>query len=154
MQRHKKLYGLSVLLAVGVGGLSGFLSRNGMKEYASLKRPPLSPPGAVFPVVWTILFILMGIGAAMVWLTRRTERVRALAVYGIQLAVNFFWSILFFAFSQYLLAFIWLIALIVLIVLMIYSFYQISPAAAYLQIPYLLWCLFAACLNFAIYRLN
>ena len=67
---------------------------------------------------------------------------------------NFFWSILFFAFSQYLLAFIWLIALIVLIVLMIYSFYQISPAAAYLQIPYLLWCLFAACLNFAIYRLN
>ena len=104
MQRHKKLYGLSVLLAVGVGGLSGFLSRNGMKEYASLKRPPLSPPGAVFPVVWTILFILMGIGAAMVWLTRRTERVRALAVYGIQLAVNFFWSILFFREGMRLLA--------------------------------------------------
>ena len=135
MQRHKKLYGLSVLLAVGVGGLSGFLSRNGMKEYASLKRPPLSPPGAVFPVVWTILFILMGIGAAMVWLTRRTERVRALAVYGIQLAVNFFWSILFFREGMRL-------------------FGRVSRTAAWLQLPYFFWLCFAAYLNLGVWWLN
>lgn len=154
MQRHKKLCGLSVLLAVGVGGLSGFLSRNGMKEYASLKRPPLSPPGAVFPVVWTILFILMGIGAAMVWLTRRTERVRALAVYGIQLAVNFFWSILFFREGMRLLAFFWLLLLLGLVALMIRLFGRVSRTAAWLQLPYFFWLCFAAYLNLGVWWLN
>ena len=154
MQRHKKIYGLSVLLAVGVGGLSGFLSRNGMKEYAALRRPPLSPPGAAFPIVWTILFILMGIGAAMVWLTRGAERGRALAVYGLQLAVNFFWSILFFREGLRLLAFFWLLLLTGLVAVMIRLFARVNRTAAWLQIPYFLWLCFAGYLNLGIWWLN
>lgn len=154
MQKHKKIYGLSVLLAVGVGGLSGFLSRNGMKEYAALKRPPLSPPGAVFPIVWTILFILMGIGAAMVRLTRGAERGRALAVYGLQLAVNFFWSILFFREGMRLLAFFWLLLLAGLVAVMIRLFARVNRTAAWLQIPYFLWLCFAGYLNLGIWWLN
>ena len=155
MQRHKKLYGLSVLPAVGVGGLSGFLSRNGMKEYASLKRPPLSPPGAGSPVVWTILFILMGIRAAMVLAhAQDLQRVRALAVYGIQLACEFFLEHPVFREGMRLLAFFWLLLLLGLVALMIRLFDRVSRTAAWLQLPYFFWLCFAAYLNLGVWWLN
>ena len=151
--KNKAALIISILIPLAVGSLSALFSGNMMK-YSSFEKPSFSPPAVLFPIVWTILYVLMGISSYLVYTSEDPGKKNELKLYGVQLFFNFFWSILFFAFSQYLLAFIWLIALIVLIVLMIYSFYQISPAAAYLQIPYLLWCLFAACLNFAIYRLN
>lgn len=154
MNRNKKVYIISILIALGTGVLSGFLSRSGMKDYAALVKPPLAPPGWVFPVVWTILFILMGVGAAIVYTTRSSSQGKALRIYALQLVVNFFWSILFFRFGWRLPAFFWLLILIVLVAAMIRQFYKVSPLAAVLQIPYFLWLCFAAYLNLAIWWLN
>ena len=96
----------------------------------------------------------MGISSSLIYESNNPCRRRALRTYAVQLLFNFFWSIIFFGFSQYFLAFIWLLALILVIIVMICQFYKISPAAAYLQIPYLIWCIFAAYLNFMIYIMN
>ena len=117
-------------------------------------KPPLSPPGVVFPIVWSILYILMGISSAIIWCSESQEKPQALKLYAAQLAVNFFWSIFFFAFGWRLFAFFWLLLLLVLTAKMVKSFYQIDKKAAYLQIPYLLWLLFAAYLNFGVWMLN
>lgn len=144
---------IAILIPIAVGTLSSLFSGN-MSIYSRINRPPLSPPGALFPIVWTILYVLMGISSYLIYESDSPYKEKALTIYGVQLFFNFFWSIIFFGFSQYLLSFLWLLALIALIVIMIYTFYQISPLSAYLQIPYLLWCLFAAYLNFMIYKLN
>ncbi len=144
---------IAILIPLAVGTLSALFSGN-MTAYAGLKQPPLSPPGVLFPIVWTILYILMGLSSYIIYRSEDPRKQNALSVYALQLFFNFFWSILFFRFSWYLFAFFWLIALIVLIVIMIKRFYQIEPIAAYLQIPYLLWCLFAAYLNIMVYILN
>ncbi len=144
---------IAILIPIAIGGLSSYLSGN-MSIYSQINKPLFSPPGFIFPIVWTILFILMGISSYIIYESDSLYKSSALKVYGIQLFFNFLWSIIFFGYRQYLLSFIWLIALILLIIVMIYKFYQIKPLAAYLQIPYLLWCLFAAYLNFMIYRLN
>ena len=143
---------ISILIPLAVGGLSSLLSGN--MSYSTFDKPSFSPPSYLFPVVWTVLYILMGISSYIIYSSNSTNKENALKTYAIQLFFNFFWSILFFGLSQYLLAFVWLILLIILIIVMIYQFYQIQPLAAYLQIPYLLWCLFAAYLNYTIYRLN
>lgn len=142
----------SILIPLATGILSSLLSGN--MSYNTLNKPAFSPPGYIFPVVWTVLYILMGISSYLIYSSDAPGKTNALRTYRIQLFFNFFWSILFFRYSLYLPAFLWLIILIVLIAVMIYRFYQISPLAAYLQIPYLLWCLFAAYLNFSIYLLN
>ena len=111
----------------------------------------------LFPIVWGILFVLMGISSAIVYEKRETDKEasqEALKVYALQLAVNFSWTIIFFNMQAYLFAFIWLIVLWVLIILMIIKFKKISPTAAYLQIPYLLWVTFAGYLTLMIYLLN
>ncbi len=144
---------ISILIPIAAGSVSALLSGN-MDIYSNLNKPPLSPPGFLFPLVWTILYILMGISSYIIYLSQDPDREKALKVYAVQLAVNFFWSILFFGFSQYFISFLWLILLIAAIIIMIKQFYQISPLAAWLQIPYLLWCIFAAYLNFMIFRLN
>ena len=149
-----KVYVISVLIALGVGALSGFLTRGSMERFEALLQPPLSPPGWLFPVVWSILFVLMGIGAAIIYLSDSPERTRALKVYALQLIVNFFWSILFFNLEARLFAFFWLLLLLALVILMFFLFRRISPLAAYLQIPYLLWLVFAAYLNLGVYLLN
>lgn len=152
---HVKAYIYSILITLLVGGLSALLTRNGMKEYADLNLPPLAPPGIVFPIVWTILFVLMGISAAMVYnQSEGADRKKALGIYAAQLVVNFFWSIIFFCFGARLFAMIWLILLLALVFWMYVSFYKIIPAAAYLQIPYILWLCFAAYLNFGVWFLN
>lgn len=143
----------AILIPVAVGTLSALFSGN-KSLYAAVNKPALSPPGAVFPVVWTILYILMGISSYIIYVSDDAGSRDALKIYALQLFFNFFWSILFFRFNLFFMSFVWLLALILLIVSMIRSFYKISPAAAYLQIPYLLWCLFAAYLNYMIFRLN
>lgn len=150
-------YVISVAIALGVGGLSALLTSGNMDIYSRIEQPPLAPPPILFPIVWTILYVLMGISAAMIYeeKDRKPDEVRnALTVYGISLFFNFFWSIIFFNMQAYLFAFIWLVALWVLILLTIIKYYRIKPIAAYLQIPYLLWVTFAGYLNFAIYILN
>ena len=150
--KNKSLLIISILIPILVGTLSSLFSGN--MSISMLNKPSLSPPSFLFPIVWTILYILMGISSYIIYSSDNQNKGKALAIYAIQLIFNFFWSIIFFGSSQYLLAFVWLIALIIIIIIMIYQFYAIEPLAAYLQIPYLLWCLFAAYLNFMIYRLN
>ena len=152
-----KPYVISILIPLAVGGLSAWLIRDGMAQYIDMEKPPLSPPAMLFPIVWTILFILMGIGSALVYVNRDKNKETAegaLRIYGIQLAVNFFWSIIFFNMQAYLFAFIWLVLLWVLILIMILEFRKISPVAAWLQLPYLLWVTFAGYLTFAVWLMN
>ena len=143
---------ISLLIPLAVGAVSSLLS--GTMMAPTFIQPSFRPPGYLFPIVWTILYILMGISSYLVYTSDSPAKPAALLVYAIQLVFNFFWTILFFRFSLYGPAFLWLLALIGLIAIMIYLFSKIGPAAAYLQLPYLLWCLFAAYLNFAVYMLN
>lgn len=143
---------IAILLPLAVGAVSSLFS--GTMMNMNFNQPSFAPPPSVFPIVWTILYILMGISSYLIYVSDSLLKTTALRVYGIQLFFNFFWSILFFRFSLYGIAFLWLLALIGLIIIMIYLFSKIKPVAAYLQIPYLLWCLFAAYLNYAVYTLN
>lgn len=156
MWKKIKPYVISIALTLGVGGLSALLTAGNMDLYSEIVRPPLAPPPWLFPVMWTILYILMGISSAMIFTSDASKRDinNSLTVYGINLFLNFFWSIIFFNMRAYLFAFIWLIALWVTILLMIIKFVKIRPIAGYLQIPYLLWVTFAGYLTLAIYILN
>lgn len=151
-----KPYIMSVLIALAVGGLSALLSMNGMELYeATITKPALTPPGWVFSVVWTILYVLMGISAVRVWLTKDSvARSRGLNLYVAQLIVNFFWSLIFFNAQAFGFAVIWLLLLWVLVFLMIRQFYKVDRLAALLQIPYLIWLTFAAYLNIGVWILN
>ena len=156
MNSKWKTYAFWILLAEAVGGLSGWLTRNEMKLYElTVRKPPLSPPAAVFPIVWSILYALMGFGAARVSLTppSRTKS-RAFTLFLLQLAVNFVWSLIFFRLRSYPLAFVWLMLLWALVLWMMLTFRQVDRPAAAAQIPYLLWLTFAACLNFGVWALN
>ena len=153
----KKTKTLLTALAVplGVGAVSGFLTQGSMDTFEKLKQPPLTPPGWVFPVVWTGLFVLMGTASYLVAISPKTEkRKRALILYGVQLAVNFLWPVFFFNAGWYLFAFAWLLLLWYLVYLCMKAFSEISQNAGYLMIPYLLWVTFAGYLNFQIYLLN
>ena len=144
---------IAILIPIAVGVLSALLSGN-MQIYSSINKPALSPPGILFPIVWTILYILMGISSYIIYESSNPMRESALRTYALQLFFNFYWSIIFFRFNLFFTAFVCLLTLIFLIVKMIRQFYRNKPIAAYLQIPYLLWCLFAAYLNFMIFRMN
>ncbi len=145
------IFCIAVPLAVGI--LSALLTRNSMQTFDSINKPELAPPGWLFPVAWTILYILMGIASYLVVISRKPNG-SALITYGLQLLFNFFWSIIFFNRSLYLFAFIWLVILWLLILKTTIQFYQISEPAGVLMIPYLLWVAFAGYLNFSIYLLN
>ena len=156
MKASWKSYVFWILLAEAVGALSGWLSREGSEVFSqTVIQPPLSPPAILFPIVWTLLYALMGIGAAQVSLTPSSpERSRSLNLVVIQLVVNFFWSLIFFNAQAYGFAFLWLLLLWVLVLLMILAFRKVDPLAALLQIPYLLWLTFAAYLSFGVWYLN
>ena len=145
-----------VLLSEAVGFMAGFLSREGTQVYSQLvNKPPLSPPQWLFPVVWVVLYALMGIGAGLVMSRGRSaQRDQALNLMVAQLVVNFFWPLLFFNAAAYGLAFFWLLLLLVLVLWMTREFAKLSQLAAKLQIPYILWLLFAAYLNGAVWYLN
>lgn len=155
MWRKIQPYVAFVAIALAVGALSAVLTHSEMDAFSQLKQPPLSPPAWLFPVVWTVLYFLMGVSMAMVWRSSRGQHRRdAVTLWGIQLAVNFFWTILFFNLHARLFAFIWLVLLFVCVVLMTAEFRRWNRSAAWLQVPYLLWLVFAAYLNMAVYLLN
>ena len=156
MKKGTKNWILCLALPLAVGALSALLTRDGMEQFQQLNKPPLTPPGWLFPVAWTILYLMMGFASYLVWKSnepRHTVR-GALTLYGVQLGFNFFWSILFFNMGRYLFAFFWLIALWVLILATALRFYRLSRTAGYLMVPYLLWVAFAGYLNFGVYLMN
>ena len=149
-----KQLAVSLLISLGVGILAGILTSDSFGIYNGLIKPPLSPPAWLFPVVWTVLYILMGISAYMVYQSNDDFKYVALAIYAIQLVFNFLWSIIYFNLGNPLFAFVWLVMLWVLIVAMIISFAKVNKISALLQIPYLLWVTFAGYLNLTLYLLN
>ena len=154
--RNWKPYVFWILLAEAVGALSGWLSREGMEAFSqSTVQPPLSPPMILFPIVWTLLYALMGIGAARIWMTPESPaRSRGLNLFIAQLIVNFFWSLIFFNLQAYGFAFLWLVLLWLLVLWLIVTFYKTDRLAAWLQIPYLIWLTFAAYLTAGVWILN
>lgn len=149
-------YAAFIGLSEAAGLLSGLISREGTAQYSQIAaKPPLSPPGWLFPVVWTVLYALMGIGAARIWAAPKSQaRSRGLNLFISQLIVNFFWSPVFFNARAYGLALVWLLLLGVLVLLMVLEFRKVDKTSAYLQVPYLLWLTFAAYLNWAVWKLN
>lgn len=156
MKINKKLLIKCIAVPLLVGIVAALISGGGMETYGELNQPPLAPPGWLFPIVWTVLYTLMGIASYLVLTSGGdTKEIRkAITVYAYQLIVNFLWPTFFFNFGWYLFAFIWLVLLWVLVLIMIIQFYQLSGPAAYLMIPYLLWITFAGYLNLAIWWLN
>ncbi len=151
----KKLF-ICLIIPLGVGALASVLSMSGMRGFAALEKPPLTPPGWLFPVVWTVLYLMMGLASYLVLESRKPKEHidAAMTVYGCQLLVNFFWPILFFRFELYLFSFFWLVALWVLIIATTAIFRKLNKTAGLLMIPYLLWVTFAGYLNMGIYLLN
>ena len=151
-----KVYIIGVLFTEAAGVLSALLSREGTKLYnAAMIKPLLSPPPLAFPIAWTILYALMGVGAARVFLAPASHsRTKSLWLFFIQLAFNFSWSIIFFNFQAFSAAFFWLLILLALALMMTLSFRKVDMLAAALQIPYLLWLTFAGSLNFNVWMLN
>ena len=151
----KYLVGIAIPLTVGI--LSAILTRDSMSIYGEITKPPLAPPAILFPIVWSILYLLMGISSTLVFINREKDienAERGLKFYIISLILNFIWSPIFFIRESYLLSLIILAFLFVSIVYTILAYRKVSPLAAYLQIPYALWVLFAGYLNFAILILN
>ena len=144
---------ICIAIPLAVGGLAALITGAGSDFYETIKRPALSPPSWLFPVVWTVLYILMGVSSYLIW--ERGERGRsALTVYGAQLALNFVWSLVFFNAKAFLAAGIIIVVLWVLIAVMLGMFYRVRRSAAYLQIPYFLWVTFATYLTWSIFYLN
>lgn len=145
---------ISLALPLAVGAVSGFVTKNAMGAWNTMIKPPLSPPSWIFPIVWTILFILMGIASYLIYMSQNPLKKTALFFYACQLVVNFLWPIIFFNFGKYLFAFIWLMFLWVWVIIMNIQFYKINRHAGEMIIPYVIWLTFAAYLNFFVYYLN
>lgn len=156
MKINKRLLFICIAIPVLVGLVAGLLTRNSMEVFALVEKPPLAPPAWLFPAVWTILYILMGISSYIILTSNadQEEINKAIKLYAYQLVVNFLWSTFFFNFGWYFFSFLWLIFLWILVFLMIRSFYEINKVAAYLNIPYLVWLTFAGYLNAGIWLLN
>lgn len=145
---------INIAIPLAVGGLSALLTMNSIDKYKEINRPPLSPPGWIFPVVWTILFILMGIASYIIYESDSHLKPKALIVYAVQLLLNLSWSIVFFNADQYWVSVAIIIALIIMIIITIAFFSTINKKAALLLVPYILWVLFATYLNIYIAILN
>ena len=155
----KKKTVVNILLVVTpllIGIASSILTRDMMIEYGNLNKPFLAPPTIVFPIAWTILYLLMGFGAAIIYSKEEysTYRSTGLVLHVVQLILNFFWSIIFFNMGQYVFAFIWLIILWLVVLSMIMNYKKISKTAFVLNVPYIVWLTFAAYLNLAVAILN
>ena len=145
-----------IALSEAVGITAGILTRKDVQIYSSeIIKPLLSPPPILFPIVWIVLYALMGYGAAKIFISPASkERAMALRLFGLQLFFNFGWCFIFFSLQYFGMAFLWLLALIITVVGMIFFFRKIDRVVAYAQIPYLLWLLFATYLNFSVWYLN
>ncbi len=153
---NKGLLIKAIAIPLAVGGISGWITSGSMKLFEQVNKPPLSPPGWLFPVVWTILYLLMGIASYLIAVSGEEEGKKrsALGWYGLQLIANFLWPIFFFNLQWFFFAFLWLLLLWLLIIQTIRAFYEVSERAAYLLIPYLIWVTFAGYLNLGIWLLN
>lgn len=149
-----KEFVISIAIPLIVGLISGLLSMGGMKEFNSLTKPFLAPPGFIFPIVWTILYVLMGISSYIIYQENDYHSDCCLKIYALNLFVNFLWSPIFFGLNLRLFALIWIILLDIVVAFMILCFYKVNKKAAYYQIPYFVWCLFATYLNLMFYILN
>lgn len=145
---------IAIAIPLAVGGLAGVLTMNSMGFYETINKPPLAPPGFLFPIVWAILYTLMGISSYLIWKEHTAESRMALYIYAVQLVLNFIWPLIFFNGRMYLFAFVWLLVLLATVIYMTVKFYEINKLAGLLQIPYILWLIFASYLNFATFLLN
>ena len=150
MKIQWKALAVSLALSLGTGFLSSILTPNIKEEYAQLYRPPLAPPGWVFPVVWTVLFILMGFAAYFVYISENEQKNGALKLYLAQLVFNLGWSVIFFRWNAYLVAFLWLVILWFMVFLLVKRFGEIDDLSGKLIMPYLFWLTFAGYLNLSI----
>ena len=151
------IYAVAIAVPLLVGLLSALITRGNMDIYSELKAPPLAPPGWLFPIVWTLLYILMGVSSAMVLINNERDKAAAeqgIKLYIISLFLNFGWSIVFFNNSAYFIALLWLLVLLYSIVRYVLCYRRVSLASAWLQLPYILWVTFAGYLNAAIWLLN
>ena len=135
-------------------GFIGSLLGDSKTGFEMINKPSYSPPGIIFPIVWTILYVLMGISAYIVSESNDKGKNKALVIYGIQLVINMLWTLFFFNLKWYLFSFVWIVILIGFVIAMIYEFYKTSKKAGLLQIPYLIWLIFASILNLSIFILN
>ena len=140
------------LLPIVGGALVGLII-SGYMNYGDMVKPPLSPPSYIFPIVWTILYILMGISYFIATKDNGNDK-ELNQIYILQLLVNFFWPIIFFVLKMYFSAFFWIILLIILVIFMIKELLKNNKISGYLQIPYFIWLLFATYLNIGIFLLN
>lgn len=142
------------LLTLGVGSLGGFLAREGFQSYGSLAQPPLSPPAAVFPIVWTVLYLLMGYSVYRIGQKGGEDAKNALTLFAVYMVLNFLWPTVFFVKGAFLGALLLIIAQLVLLIATFSAFYRLSAKAAFLLIPTGIWTLFAAYLNAGVFILN
>lgn len=152
MSNKLKVYVKSILIPLMVGGIVGLIISSSI-DYNVLQKPKFSPPSILFPIMWTILYVIMGISYGILKNNLQIDK-KTNIIYYVQLFVNALWSIIFFTLKWRLFAFVWILILALLIIFMIVEFYKKNKLAGILQIPYLLWVLFASYLNVAIYALN
>lgn len=145
----KKLI-ISIIIPLGLGIITSLLIKTDM--YNVINKPELSPPKIVFPIVWTILYILLGISNYLI--NKNGKKEVPNLIYYIGLGINLIWPFIFFNLKEYLIALIWLIILIVFVVTMIIEYFKINKLSAYLQIPYIIWLIFALYLNYQVFLLN
>lgn len=146
----KKLI-ISILIPLGLGTLVGLLTS---PNNSDIIMPSFAPPAILFPIVWSILYILMGISNYIITESDNLQKDKAISIYKLQLIVNLLWSFIFFTFKLYFISFLWIILLIILVIIKIKRFYDISKVSGLLQLPYLLWLIFASILNLSIFILN
>ena len=156
MKLNKRLFFICMAIPLIVGGAAALLTQNSMEMFSTVEQPPLAPPGWLFPVVWTILYALMGISSYFVITSdgEWEEIAKAMQLYAYQLVVNFLWPTFFFNFGWYFFSLLWLVLLWILVFFMIRKFYSLSKIAGIMNLPYLLWLTFAAYLNAGIWWLN
>ena len=154
MIKNWQLLLLCVIGCIAVGATSGIISGDSMKMYSDLKLPDIYPPGYLFPIVWTILYALMGVSLYLIIKDGIYKNEIPLAIFGIQLVLNFCWLPIFFVMSNYLAAFILLVVIWIFVLMMIYTFWKVDKYAGAIQIPYLIWVTFAGYLSYSVYIIN
>lgn len=145
---------LSEVLTLGVGMLGGWIARRGFSDYNNLKLPPLAPPSWLFPIAWTLLYLIMGYGVYSVAKSGREDTKNTLTFFAVYVVLNFLWPTVFFVHGAFLAAFFLLIAQLILLIVCFFSFYRASPLAGWCLVPTVVWTLFAGYLNFAFFLLN
>lgn len=153
-EKNKKII-IAIIIPLGIGLLAFLLTRNGINNYSNnLIKPSFAPPGILFGIIWTILYVLMGLSSFYIYESMSCHKANCLLLYGLNLVLNFSWPIIFFNLEARLFAFLFILLLDVVVILMTLCFYGIDKKAGYLNIPYIIWLLFATILNLSVYILN